>query len=204
MKIDLPQLTKQFLDIILPPRCPSCGLVQMQNDALCKDCWHGLNFIIPPQCETCGIPFELTLDEKIKCASCLTYPPYFTKARAVFCYNDISKSLVLNLKYGDRLDIIPTLSNWMLATGREFLNPDFVNQQSPILIPVPLHRRRLFNRRFNQAGEIAKSLAEKSKVDIELDILKRIKNTPSQGRFSTTKRHKNVAGAFMIKNENIG
>ncbi len=187
LKIDLSLLKRNFLDIILPPRCPSCGLVQMQNDALCKDCWHQLNFIIPPQCECCGIPFELAINdgENIQCGNCLTYPPYFTKARAVFNYNNISKKLVLNLKYGDRLDIIPTISNWMIAAGHEFINPKFGNKQNIILIPVPLHRRRLFSRRFNQSGEIAKSIANKSGIDIVLDILKRIINTPSQGVLST-------------------
>jgi len=199
-------IAKYLLDITLPPRCPGCGIVQLQDNALCQKCWEDVNFITDPQCNLCGLPFEINVTSENKCASCLTHPPAFDKARAVFVYNDASKRLVLNLKHGDRLDIVGAISGWMMRVGSEFFEED-----APIIIPVPLHRRRLFKRRFNQAGEISKSLSKKSGVSVELDLLKRIKNTIPQGYFSAAKRRKNVTGAFAIdskvkyklKNRNI-
>ena len=101
-------------------------------------------------------------------------PPAYGRARAAVRYDDIAGTLVHALKYGDRLDLAPTMGRWMANAGRELL------ADADALVPVPLHWRRQWARRFNQSALLAEIVAEASGRPVAHGALKRVKATPQQ------------------------
>ncbi len=182
---------RKGLDLLLPPSCASCGAPAGQAQALCPDCWGGLHFITAPYCACCGLPFEFPAAfADARCAACLADPPLFAAARAALSYNEGSKGLILPFKNSDRTDFAPLFARMMAQAGRELLD------KSDVLVPVPLHWRRLFARRYNQAGLLALLLGRGAKKPVRLRGLVRRKPTPAQGHLPRRLRARNVAGAF--------
>lgn len=181
-----------ILDFILPPRCLACGAMVGDDAGLCAACWSRLRFIEAPLCQRCGAPFELPAPGASVCASCLARAPAFDRARAAFAYDDDSKALVLRLKHGDRLDAAAALGRLMARAGAELL------AEADLVTAVPLHRWRLFHRRFNQAAVLARAAAKAARAPGELvpDLLVRRRATPIQGGLGRLGRRRNVAGAF--------
>jgi len=107
-------------------------------------------------------------------------------------YDDASKRLVLGFKHNDRLHPVPAMAMWMQRAGAEFLT------EADFLVPVPLHRWRLFRRRFNQAALLAQELGRLSRKPVIVDGLLRVRATPIQGRMNREQRQKNVAKAFRV------
>jgi ComF family protein len=117
-------------------------------------------------------------------------PPAYQRARAAVRFDDISRALVHSLKYGDRLDLAPTLGRWMARAGREIL------AETDALVPVPLHWRRLWARRFNQSAALAGAISSATGVPVAHAALHRVKPTPQQVGLSRKERATNVQGAF--------
>jgi ComF family protein len=181
-----------FLDALLPPQCLSCGAMVDRQGNLCAPCWSSMRFLEPPCCEACGFPFPHDEGEGVLCAACSRRRPDFDRARAVLAYDDHSRSLLLRLKHGDRLDGVPAFAQWLARAGQEFwLNAD-------MLLPVPLHRWRLMRRRYNQAALLSRALSRHCGVPNLPDLLQRRRQTPSQGGRSRTGRDRNVRGAFAV------
>jgi ComF family protein len=122
-------------------------------------------------------------------------PPGYRKARAAVRYDDVARTLVHALKYGDRLDLAPTIGRWMARVGAELL-PD-----TDVIVPVPLHWRRLWARRFNQSALLAAIVADPGTKTVVHDALKRVKATPQQVGLSKSERALNVQGAFRVDPE---
>lgn len=192
----LPRLARAALDGLLPPRCLACGTVVERSGALCAGCWHDVRFLGAPLCAACGLPFDYDggagPDETTLCGACAREAPAFDRARAVLAYDDASRRLVLGFKHGDRTEATPAFAAWMARAGAELL--DAVD----LILPVPLHRRRLFTRRYNQAALIAHALGRRCGKAVRTDLLLRRRHTPSQGRLSAAARRDNVAGAFAL------
>ena len=182
-----------LVDRLLPPRCLSCGTVVGDVGVLCADCWVGVSFLEAPMCLQCGYPFELDFGEPVKCGACIAHPPAFDRARAVFAYEEASRSMLLDFKHGDRTDFAPALAGWMARAGSELL------READIIAPVPLHRKRLWRRRYNQAALLALALGWRSASPVLPDLLMRRRDTPSQGKLSPAGRQRNVAGAFALR-----
>lgn len=183
------------LDLLLPHQCLKCGSVIGKDGALCAACWSEIAFIAPPVCRRCGYPFELEHggegDGEL-CGACLRDPPPFSRARAVFRYDSASRHLVLGFKHGDRTHGTPAFGAWLArAAGPLAAEADMV-------APVPLHRWRLFRRRYNQAALLAHALGTAADVACVPDLLVRVRATPSQGRLSRAQRRVNVRGAFAV------
>ena len=107
-------------------------------------------------------------------------------------YDDIARKLVHALKYGDRLDLAPTVGRWMARAGRELL------ADSDAIVPVPLHWRRQWTRRFNQSALLAEIIAKASGRMVAHGTLKRVKATPQQVGLDKSERAHNVQGAFRV------
>lgn len=182
----------RLLDLLLPPRCLACGVEVVRPGALCPRCWDEVAFISPPFCALCGYPFEFDPGTGALCAACLREPPAFDRARAVMRYDARGRALVLGFKHGDRTEGAPAYAVWLARAGAELL------AEADVLAPVPLHWRRLFARRYNQAALLAQALAQASGVPLVPDLLRRRRATPSQGRLSAVGRARNVAGAFAV------
>ncbi len=185
---------EQLLDLLLPHRCQQCGTVVNQAHALCPGCWPKMHFIVPPYCAGCGLPFPHDYgDDTTQCARCLAEPPPYSAARAALIYNDDSKPLVLRFKHGDQLYLAPAFAQWMQRAV-----PEWLAEEDVMIMPVPLHRVRIFLRRYNQAALLARALAKSSDKLCALDGLVRHRATPSQGAMNRDQRLKNVTGAFRV------
>ncbi len=186
-----------IVDALLPPRCLDCGAVVEAVGALCQDCWQRLSFIAAPLCIRCGHPFAVDAGALAECGECLASPPPFARARAVFRYDDASRGLILRFKHADHTAAAPAFARWMARAGAELLS------EADCIVPVPLHRWRLFHRRYNQAALLANALAKLSGVRSQPAALQRIRHTASQGTMGRRQRQSNVRGAFRL-NAKIG
>lgn len=150
-----------------------------------------LNAFFPPICSACG---EKTESANGLCADCFSRLQFIhdqLKGRAsAVVYNEKSRELLLALKYGDRADIAPLMARLMVSAGKDVLDG------ADVLIPVPLHWRRLFVRKYNQAAILADEVSKISRIPSDAFILKRWKATPKQG--AKFDRFENVKGAFSL------
>ena len=142
---------RMLLDFALPPRCNGCGAVVASDHSFCFGCWSRLDFLGAPACACCGLPLPFDTGEEAACGACLADPPPFDRLRAAVAYGPIARAAVLKLKYGNRPGVAVTLARLM----RRHLPPD----ARPILLPVPLHRWRIWGRGYNQSALIASALA---------------------------------------------
>ena len=179
------------LDTALPPLCPSCRDLVTGN-GLCPTCWGRLAFISAPYCPRLGIPFAYDPGPGILSMQAIADPPAYGRARAAVRYDDVARKLVHAFKYGDRLDLSPLLGRWMTRAGRELF------EGADALVPVPLHWRRLWARRFNQSAALAEAIARASGIAVAHTALRRVKATPQQVGLSRTERATNVQGAFRV------
>ncbi len=180
-------------DLLLPRRCISCGTVVEREGALCASCWPNIRFLSRPHCECCGFPFEFDHGAEARCAACYRDLPLYERARAVFRYDDASRQALLAFKHSDRTDVAPAFAGMMAQAGSELL------ADADLIVPVPLHRRRLISRQYNQSALLAQALAKITAVVAVPDLLVRTRATPSQGGLGAKARERNVAGAFAIR-----
>jgi ComF family protein len=191
----LHRLAGRFLDAVLPPQCLGCGALVSDAGTLCADCWEHIDFLGPPQCASCGHPFEYEAGDGALCAACAATPPLYDRARSVFRYDEHSRGLILKFKHADRTHSAPAFGRWLVRAGDELL------READFLAPVPLHRWRLFQRRYNQAALLTCAVAKQAGGNIKLspDLLHRRRRTPPQGRLSRAERMRNMAGAFVVR-----
>jgi ComF family protein len=181
-----------MLDVGLPPLCPSCREPVGDGAGLCAGCWSKLSPIERPFCEKLGIPFTYDPGPGIYSMQAIADPPAYARARAAVRYDDIARTMVHALKYGDRLDLAPVMARWMGRAGGELLS------DADIVVPVPLHWRRIWARRFNQSATLAKLLSKPNGVPVSHAALKRVKATPQQVGLSKAERAANMQGAFRV------
>lgn len=186
------RLARTVLDAVLPPRCLSCGTVVAGDGALCPPCWGRLAFIAAPHCARCGLPFAFEVAPDAWCGDCVRGEPIFGRARAALHYDDASRPLVLAFKHGDGTHAAPALGRWMAQAAGDLA------RDAELVVPVPLHRWRLFRRRYNQSALLASALARLVDRPVAVDILLRRRRTPSQGGLSRAGRIANVRGAFAV------
>ena len=181
-----------LLDLLFPPVCIACR-EPSGSSGFCAPCWSMIQFLDGPLCACCGIPFDVALLEGALCALCLTRPPAFDMARAILRYDDVSRAPILALKHADRLDLVPGLALWLERAGRTLI------ESSDLIVPIPLHRSRLWRRRYNQAAELARALSRRSGIALDNAALMRGRATPSQGTMPSARaRRRNVLGAFKV------
>ena len=180
------------LDTALPPLCPSCRDPVGDGTGLCASCWAKLSPIERPFCEKLGIPFTYDPGPGIYSMQAIADPPAYARARAAVRYDEIARSIVHALKYGDRLDLAPVMARWMGRIGAELLD------DADVIVPVPLHWRRIWARRFNQSATLSQLLSRACGVPANFTALKRVKATPQQVGLSKSERATNVQGAFRV------
>ncbi len=181
-----------MVDMLFPPRCLACSELTEAHGNVCADCWQTLNFISAPFCHHCGDPFPYNLKDATTCMACLQTPPPFAGARAVLHYSPASRRLIAGFKYYDRTQATPMFARWMLQAGQHLLS------QADVIMPVPLHRRRLIKRRYNQSALLTAELARQSGKPVLLDGLQRTRHTPQQAGLTREQRQENVKSAFTV------
>ena len=187
-------ISRTALDTVLPPQCLACDALVSEPGALCGACWDGAAFVSAPFCHACGVPFEFDHGPDALCGACVRARAVFERARAVFLYNDVSRDLVTGLKHRDRTHGAPAFGRWLARAGRELI------AEADLIAPVPLHRLRLWRRRFNQSALLAQALAREAGCmeKFRADLLQRHRATPTQGGLNASDRRRNVRGAFAV------
>jgi ComF family protein len=183
------ELLGDALALALPPRCPGCGAVVRGDHRFCVDCWGLLEFLGPPWCASCCLPFAIDRGPDAQCGACLEHPPRHAGARAAVAYGPVARTLALRLKYGGRLAFATTAARLM---ARHM--PD----DADLMVPVPLHRWRLWGRGFNQAALIAAALSRTSGIAHDPLLIKRAKRTPALRGMNPRQRREAVRAAFVV------
>lgn len=180
----------RIVDLALPPRCPGCGAVTGEAHRFCAACFQSLRFLGPPWCAGCGVPFSHDRGVNARCADCQRSAPRHAGVRAAVAYGDIARRVALRLKYNRRLALAETMARHMAR---------LVPADADLLVPVPLHRWRLWSRGFNQALLIAEMVSRQSGVAVERDALLRTRATPALKGLGRRQRAKAVKGVFKAR-----
>ncbi|MHB8092164.1 MAG: ComF family protein [Syntrophales bacterium] len=185
-------------DIIFPPCCVVCGeLLQRHSSlSLCENCLKGISFIVSPLCPRCGIPFPAEEGGDHLCGQCLMEEKPYALARSVGRYEGTILTAIHKFKYHGKTGIGKALGNIMA----DFASGIWEMGTFDLIIPVPLHIKRLRERGFNQAVILARALSNRFHVPLDFSSLKRVRFTPPQVGMGRKERSVNVQGAFSIKN----
>ncbi len=192
-----------LIDVVFPPRCPLCGAPLAQHGGLCVACWQGLSIPGDPCCSRCQRPLpDRSADQGAEaalaradaaqgawiCAPCMAEPPRHHGIAAATLYNDVSRHLVLAFKHGRRLGLADLMVRLMVARL-----PALPGEW--LVVPVPLHRWRLWQRGFNQSALLAGGIARALGQPLLVDGLHRPRATPPLGHLGRTQRAALLQGA---------
>jgi ComF family protein len=186
---------KWGLDWLIPPQCLICRHEVAGASGLCVNCWSKLSFIEPPFCEKLAIPFPYEQGQGALSAAALADPPLWDRARAALLFDDAAQDLAHALKYRDRHEAGLLMARLMGRAGSDILGG------ADGLIPVPLHRFRLWRRRYNQSAILARHIARDSQRPFSPGLLRRDRATRSQTGLDRTARRRNVRDAFTVPEE---
>ncbi|MGB3624538.1 MAG: ComF family protein [Henriciella sp.] len=200
MSLDMHRMTR-----VAKSRLRSAGRFVWPSRSLVSGDHHGgdglisaadfakLTFLAGSGCRACALPLDSDLGEVNLCAACAAHPPWWREARAALAYDDTSRKLVLDLKRAGRREGLSTYARWMQMASRD------LSEASDLIVPVPLHYRRLASRGFNQSAWLAGAVARETGVIYCADALRRTKPTPTQGGLSSRERFRNVRNAFEVR-----
>jgi ComF family protein len=185
------------INLLVPPRCGNCNRISVHQAGLCAICWPQIRFIEQPFCEVMGTPFSLNLGDATLSTEAIANPPPFARLRSAVIYDDIARRLISRFKFSDRNDLAPFIANAMVRAGGSLL------EDADIIIPLPLHWRRLHSRRFNQSADLARiisvvSASDNKSIPTKPMVLTRTRNTKQQIGLTQEGRHRNVSGAFLV------
>jgi ComF family protein len=191
-----------LVDWLYPPRCRACGETFQGRDAqyFCSACWRKIRLVGHPMCNVCGRPFPDGSGDDHTCGLCLARRPHFAQAWAWACYpreeaeEHPLRQAVQKFKYGRKVSLGKPLGRLMARGCREFLK----DCDAEVIIPVPLHPKRLRWRGFNQSVLLARQLSRAYGIPADPLVLRRIRETSPQTQLNEEERRRNVRGAFAL------
>ena len=184
--VNFRMLLRTIVDFSLPPRCPACGAIVDADHRFCMPCWNELEILSGKGCVACNMPMP-GFGEAM-CAPCMANAPRHDGVRAAVAYGDIARTVALKLKYARRTG----LSITMASIIRHHID------EEGLLVPVPLHRWRIWGRGFNQASLIARALSTLSGLTVVDDVLIRKRATQPLRGMSAKQRANSVRGVFRV------
>lgn len=194
----LPRLLwRRAVDTVTPSLCLSCSTPVEEPASLCVACWNGLRHIDEPVCDALGTPFAYDQGEGALSAAALSDPPAWDRSRAAVLFEDEAAKLVHALKYRDRPESGLLMARMMARAGRRLTG------EADVILPVPLHWFRLWQRRFNQSAILAQRLSKLSGTPWRHDVLVRARRTRAQVGLDREQRRRNVRGAFTVRPERL-
>lgn len=169
----LRQLGSEAVNVVFPPVCCGCGRLTGDPHAVCASCWRGLRLIERPYCDVLGSPFGFDPGLGAVSPEAMANPPAFDRLRSAALHEGIARDLVHGLKYRDRTDLAPMLAEWMIRAS------DGAVAAADLIVPVPLHAFRLWRRKFNQAAELARFIADISQTPYRPNVLRHQTHEPA-------------------------
>lgn len=197
MECNAADIGRSLIDLIFPPRCTACAKILEERRSLpiCEACMEALHFCSPPFCPVCGTPFADQTAANHPCETCLLSPPPFAVARSLAVYEGALQDMIHRYKYGRDTAV----GEFLGAMMADFPFPAFDCQDYTMVMPVPLHTKRLRERGFNQSLLLARAIAKHHKLKLDYLSLTRTIPTPPQTTFGRQEREENVKGAFSVK-----
>ncbi len=196
MNMDVPRysagLARRLISTVYPPRCVICGAPGFNDMDICEVCYHDLPWI-GSACLQCAIPLAKHSGDQLKCGQCLQKPPAFDRSLSLFSYEKEAVTLIQQLKFNEKLAYSRLLGS-MLADA---INKNAIELPDCIL-PVPLYRKRLKQRGFNQSIEMARPVASTFGIPLDFQSVKRVRDTQSQTELDKQQRRKNIRAAFEV------
>jgi len=213
LKTSLYKTPNFFLNIVFPPKCFKCGfpLSGSESESICLSCSKQIVLIKPPFCEVCGKPFyfqyDLPTENSYCCGSCRTETHDFDKARSLGKYEGIFKEALINYKYKGRRELLKDIIKFFFQTQNNncFIPLKRTTDKTDgmdFILYVPLHKKKLRTRGFDQAFLIAKEISKLSNIPLKRDLLFKKKETTSQAALKRQIRINNLKGAFAVRDSN--
>jgi len=196
MICEVKEMASGLADMLFPPTCPTCGaaLVGGGGGPFCSDCLSAVRFTIPPLCPSCGLPFTTTQGADHLCEECILSPPPFSVARSLGVYEGALLDAIHLFKYHGRISVGEALGRMMAQAPYDSLAIGACS----LIIPVPLHPKRLRGRGFNQSLVLARQVSKRFSIPLDFLALRRTIHTEAQVTLSGKQRRANVRGAFEV------
>lgn len=183
-------------ELLFPSLCLSCGRVLSERGkhSFCPDCHSKIRFVREPICPSCGIPYPVEEGPVHVCGECILRPPLIGAARSLGVYESVLHELIHAFKYGGN----PTLGERLGRLMADHAYPGFHVRDYSLIVPVPLHSRRLRQRGYNQSVILAREIAKRHGVAMDFRALRRIVDTDSQTGLKKKERQSNIKHAFSL------
>ena len=192
----LQHAVETVLTFLYPAQCRACdkslGLEAVPY--ICDACWHDIQFIEPPWCEICGTPNPENI-----CDPCATNPPRYGKLRTIAFYETALQQAIHLFKFEKRKTLAKPLTQLILA----HMPNDCRIEKCDFILPIPIHKKRLRERGFNQATLLAKGIAKATGVPIATDVLFRHRYTAAQSGLDREARQTNIIDAFQLRKKEV-
>ena len=196
-----------FIDILFPPVCLLCGrflwndpvLVMDKRIDFCKECYGSFKWIMGPVCPSCGRPYPEDSGPDHLCEDCILRPPFYDLITAPFIFEGPLMDAVHRLKYSGKSHFAKSLGPLLASFVRENL----YFPETPVIMPVPLHPKRLRERGFNQSLLLARCVAKQLEAELDYLSLSRVKFTTPQTTLSRQERLKNLHRAFFLQRPEV-
>lgn len=190
------QLCRAAADIVFPRNCVHCGRAA-EGGALrhfCGDCERTLHLVAPPHCTTCGHPFYGEMEDNRLCPHCDALAPKFGQGKTAVLLKGAGRALVHTLKYDHGLHVLEDIETLMRRA------PGYADYLSgAVLVPVPLHPRKLRERGYNQGLLLAECALRVAGSGARIEqLLARVLDTESQTRHDRATRRENLKNAFAL------
>lgn len=186
---------ERLLQFFLPPQCHCCEkILEERQQGICLDCLSKIHWIEPPFCPVCGTPFASREAGNHLCGACMSKKKHFTMARALGSYEGTLQEVIHRWKYHGKTNLTPFFGEWMVEGLYRYWNPNPFH----LLIPVPLHKKRVRERGFNQALLLVKELSRRTGIPYQKRVLQKKRPTTPQVSLSGVAREKGIRGSFQM------
>ncbi len=186
------QTIETGLSFLYPAQCRVCESVLGLESVpyVCNSCWSKIDVIQQPWCEICGSPNSGEL-----CDDCAANPPQYGKLRAIANYDNTLQTVIHLFKFEKRKTLAVSLAKLVL----NHFPIDIHIAEYDYILPIPIHKKRLQERGFNQAILIANQISKEYGINVSTDTLIKQKNTSPQSSLNRQERQTNIIGAFELQ-----
>lgn len=186
------RLRENLLYLLFPSVCPNCGsrADSVEFFPLCGGCWTSIKRYMCPSCRICAMPFNTGYPHI--CGDCISNPPAFSSVHIYGIYSDVLATAINLMKFSG----IKRLSRPLARLLMDLDIPD-----ADVVIPVPMTKKSLLKRGFNQSLLIAREISKRKSIPLDIDSLQKIKETLPQVGLKAEERTRNLRGVFSVTGE---